>query len=92
MSRALRQIPTVAAPIPRICEQLITEGLRAQLNELAKRLPIEGRPLSSAPTSGSSEFLHESGLDLDDVYDGSKGWSDLQEAGVFRCSRATPTR
>jgi hypothetical protein len=26
------------------------------------------------------EFLHESGLDLDDVYDGGKSWSDLRQA------------
>ena len=32
------------------------------------------------PDLGLGEFLHESGLDLDDVYDGSKSWSDLQEA------------
>jgi len=25
-------------------------------------------------------FLHESGLDLDDIYDGGRGWSDLQQA------------
>ena len=29
---------------------------------------------------GLAEFLHESGLDLDDVYDGSKSWSDLRQA------------
>lgn len=31
---------------------------------------------------GLAEFLHESGLDLDDVYDGSKSWSDLREAAA----------
>jgi hypothetical protein len=29
---------------------------------------------------GLGDFLHESGLDLDDVYDGSKSWSDLRQA------------
>lgn len=32
------------------------------------------------PAIGLSDFLYESGLDLEDVYDGSKCWSDLQEA------------
>src|SRR4051794_38976526 len=31
---------------------------------------------------GLAEFLHESGLDLDDVYDGGKCWSDLREAAA----------
>ena len=32
------------------------------------------------PDLGLAEFLDESGLDLDDVYDGGKSWSDLREA------------
>src|SRR5205823_2991591 len=32
------------------------------------------------PDPGLAEFLIESGLDLDDVYDGNKSWSDLREA------------
>jgi superfamily II DNA or RNA helicase/HKD family nuclease len=32
------------------------------------------------PSVGLTEFLSESGLDLEDVYDGGRGWSDLLEA------------
>jgi hypothetical protein len=34
------------------------------------------------PDLGLAEFLDESGLDLDDVYAGSKSWSDLLEAAT----------
>jgi superfamily II DNA or RNA helicase/HKD family nuclease len=33
-----------------------------------------------APNLDLAGFLHESGLDLDDVYDGGRCWSDLQHA------------
>jgi superfamily II DNA or RNA helicase/HKD family nuclease len=32
------------------------------------------------PDLGLAGFLHESGLELDDVYTGGRGWSDLREA------------
>jgi hypothetical protein len=32
------------------------------------------------PDLGLADFLDESGLDLDDIYDGTKCWSDLREA------------
>jgi hypothetical protein len=34
----------------------------------------------SVPDLDLAGFLHESGLDLEDVYDGGKSWSDLQQA------------
>jgi superfamily II DNA or RNA helicase/HKD family nuclease len=36
------------------------------------------------------EFLDESGLDLDDVYDGGRGWSDLREAAGMKVWPAGP--
>jgi hypothetical protein len=36
---------------PGLYELLITEGLRAQLDELAERLPVDERPLNSADAS-----------------------------------------
>jgi hypothetical protein len=37
-----------------------------------------------------SQFLEESGLDLEDVYDGNRAWSDLLEAAGGRCLRKGP--
>lgn len=34
------------------------------------------------PSIGLAGFLHDSGLDLEDVYDGGRSWSDLQEAAA----------
>ncbi len=39
---------------------------------------------------GLAEFLAESGLDLDDIYDGGRTWSDLQEAAGLVTSGAGP--
>jgi hypothetical protein len=36
------------------------------------------------------QYLHESGLDLPDVYDGSRGWSDLCEAAGVPVAPAGP--
>lgn len=47
----------------------------AKVDEL-RSLNRDGRDL------GLAEFLHESGLDLNDVYDGSRSWSDLREAAA----------
>ena len=52
----------------------------------ARRSRRAGRPRSTScarcaatrPDIGLAEFLDESGLDLDDVYDGGKSWSDLR--------------
>ena len=58
--------------------------LRSLRDAIPTRWPAKVDELRSLrgdrPDIGLSEFLHESGLDLDDVYDGSKSWSDLQEA------------
>lgn len=42
------------------------------------------------PTLGLSEFLDESGLDLDDLYAGGRGWSDLIEAAGGLVESAGP--
>jgi hypothetical protein len=58
--------------------------LRSLRDAIPTRWPAKVDELRSLrrerPEIGLGEFLDESGLDLDDVYDGSKGWSDLQEA------------
>ncbi len=58
--------------------------LRSLRDAIPTRWPAKVDELRSLrrerPDLGLGEFLHESGLDLDDVYDGSKSWSDLQEA------------
>lgn len=57
--------------------------LRSLREAIPTRWPAKVDELRSLRTERPNirlgEFLHESGLDLDDVYDGTKGWSDLQE-------------
>ncbi|NMD24111.1 MAG: DUF3427 domain-containing protein, partial [Actinobacteria bacterium] len=58
--------------------------LRSLRDAIPTRWPAKVDELRSLrrerPDLGLAEFLIESGLDLDDVYDGNKSWSDLREA------------
>lgn len=60
--------------------------LRSLRDAIPTRWPAKVDELRSLRRDGHdlgiAEFLHESGLDLDDVYDGSKSWSDLREAAA----------
>ena len=61
--------------------------LRSLREAIPTRWPAKVDELRSLrrdhPDIGLAEFLAESGLDLDDIYDGSKSWSDLrQDAGA----------
>ena len=55
--------------------------LRSLREAIPTRWPAKIEELRSIrhtiPDVDLARFLHESGLDLDDVYDGSKSWSDL---------------
>ncbi len=66
-------------------DQKATEIVLRSLREaIPTRWPAKVDELRSlrrnAPDLDLGGFLLESGLDLDDVYDGGRGWSDLQEA------------
>jgi len=58
--------------------------LRSLRDAIPSRWPAKVDELRSLrrerPDLDLAGFLHESGLDLDDVYDGGKSWSDLREA------------
>ena len=58
--------------------------LRSLREAIPTRWPAKVDELRSlrrdAPDIDLAGFLHESGLELEDVYDGGKSWSDLQEA------------
>jgi superfamily II DNA or RNA helicase/HKD family nuclease len=61
--------------------------LRSLRDAIPTRWPAKVDELRSLerdrPAIGLADFLHESGLDLEDIYEGSKSWSDLkQDAGV----------
>ncbi len=61
--------------------------LRSLREAIPTRWPAKVDELRSLrrdhPGIGLAEFVAESGLDLDDIYDGSKSWSDLrQDAGA----------
>ena len=66
-------------------DQKATEIILRSLREaIPTRWPSKVDELRSLrkdkPDLDLAGFLHESGLDLDDVYDGSKSWSDLRQA------------
>lgn len=66
-------------------DQKATEIVLRSLREaIPTRWPAKVDELRSLrqtiPDIDLSRFLHESGLDLDDVYDGAKSWSDLVAA------------
>lgn len=50
---------------------------RAARRTRTRRLNV--RPHDAVPDLDLADFLIESGLDVDDVYDGRKSWSDLRE-------------
>jgi len=58
--------------------------LRSLREAIPTRWPAKVDELRSLrreqPDLGLVDFLDESGLDLDDVYDGNRSWSDLREA------------
>src|SRR5690606_681425 len=58
--------------------------LRSLREAIPTRWPAKVDELRSlrrdAPQLDLDGCLHESGLDLDDVYDGGRSWSDLQQA------------
>lgn len=58
--------------------------LRSLREAIPSRWPAKVEELRSlrrdSPAIGLRQFLDESGLDIEDVYDGGKGWSDLREA------------
>ncbi|MEO6124434.1 MAG: DUF3427 domain-containing protein [Ilumatobacteraceae bacterium] len=57
--------------------------LRSLREAIPTRWPAKVDELRSLrrerPDLGLAEFIDESGLDLDDIYDGSKSWSDLKQ-------------
>jgi len=68
--------------------------LRSLREAIPSRWPAKVDELRSLrrdrPSLGLGEFLDESGLELDDVYAGGRGWSDLVEAAGGRVEPAGP--
>ncbi len=70
--------------LDRVATEIVMQSLR---EAIPTRWPAKVDELRSLrrerPDIGLADFLTESGLDLDDVYDGSRAWSDLRaDAGV----------
>lgn len=79
------QFPFLPAGCHMHLDQLASEVVLRSLREaIPTRWPAKVDELRSLqrdrPALGLAEFLHESGLDLEDVYEGGKSWSDLQQA------------
>lgn len=70
------------------------EVLRSLREAIPTRWPARVAELrgihAKYPDVTLSQYLHESGLDLPDVYDGSRGWSDLCEAAGVPVAAAGP--
>jgi superfamily II DNA or RNA helicase len=83
-----RQFPFLPAGCNMQLDQKASEIVLRSLREaIPTRWPAKVDELRSLrredPTLDLGRFLDGSGLDLDDVYDGGRGWSDLQgDAGV----------
>lgn len=90
-----RQFPYVPAgcnmQLDRVASELVLRSLR---EAIPSRWPAKVDELRSlrrqVPDIGLARFLHESGLDLDDVYDGSRCWSDLAEAAGVQLKSPGP--
>jgi len=69
--------------------------LRSLRDAIPSRWPTKVEELRSLRRDrGSlslSQFLEESGLDLEDVYDGNRSWSDLLEAAGADCLQKGPS-
>ena len=67
--------------LDRVAEGIVLRSVR---DAIPTRWPGKVDELRSLrreqPDLDLADFLHESGLELDDVYDGNRGWSDLREA------------
>ena len=67
--------------LDRVAEGIVLRSLRDAIPTRWPGKVDELRSLRrSRPDLDLAGFLHESGLELDDVYDGNRGWSDLLEA------------
>ncbi len=86
IERAVQQrFPFLPAGCNMQLDQKSTEIVLRSLREaIPTRWPAKIEELQSIrrtiPDVDLARFLHESGLELDDVYDGSKSWSDLLAA------------
>ncbi|WP_019876710.1 DUF3427 domain-containing protein [Sporichthya polymorpha] len=86
VERAVQQgFPYLPAGCHMHLDRVATDVVLASLrNALPSRWPAKVEELRSLrverPDLGLAGFLDESGLDLDDVYQGGRGWSDLQAA------------
>ncbi len=97
VERAVQQrFPFLPAGCNMQLDQKATEIVLRSLREaIPSRWPAKVDELRSlrrdAPDLDLAGFLDESGLDLDDVYDGGKSWSDLQR-GRRRAGARRPAR
>ena len=77
--------------LDRVAEGIVLRSLR---DAIPTRWPAKVDELRSLrrtrPDIDLAEFLHESGLELDDVYDGNRGWSDLRSAAGAPVRAAGP--
>ena len=84
-----------ARRLPHELDRVATEIVLASLREaIPSRWPAKVEELRELRTRRTrrhaAEFLAESGLELDDVYDGAKTWSDLREDAGLRSCAAGP--
>jgi len=90
-----RRFPFLPAGCHMELDSVATEVVLRSLREaIPTRWPAKVDELRSLhrehPDIELGEFLTESGLDLDDVYDGGRGWSDLRAAAGVELATPGP--
>lgn len=90
-----QQFPYLPAGCHMQLDRKASEIVMRSLREaLPSRWPAKVEELRSLrrerPAIGLVDFLDHSGLELDDVYDGSRCWSDLLDAAGARTAEAGP--
>jgi len=66
--------------LERTAREIVLEGIRRAVPALWAAKATELRRLADEGRGSLAAFLDDSGLALDDVYAGARGWSDLREA------------
>lgn len=94
-SAIVQQFPYLPAgcnmQLDRVASDIVIRSLREAIPSRWPAKVDEFRSLRQrVPNLGLSQYLEETGLDLDDIYGGGRSWSELLEAGGGHAGPAGP--